>query len=133
MKKWEVVQGTVDAAKGEVTVDVNRLGKYALFNTSNQVRFDDIPKNRWSAAGIYALQSLGVVDGISSGNGNTAASAKPFADAADIPYFARGYADQVRQAGLLNGYEDGTFRPGNSLTREETAALIYRLIQHFDR
>ncbi len=31
-------------------------------------------------------------------------------------------------SGVLTGYEDGTFKPGNTLTRAEAAAVIYRLI-----
>ncbi|BFT73790.1 S-layer homology domain-containing protein [Paenibacillus sp. P36] len=225
MQKWEVVPGKADPLLHEVTVNVDRLGKYALFNVSAPTQFVDISKERWSASGIYALQSLGIIDGliegkdmvyqpersisraefikllasarklsiqtgnlesefkdwhqvpewakpymytsiienilggrqteqglvldsntpvtraeavtilgrVLAGNSQTAAASEPFADASDIPDFAKSYVEQVRQHGLMDGYEDGTFRPGKTMTREETAILIYRLIQFYDR
>ncbi|PDO09173.1 MAG: hypothetical protein BLM47_14090 [Candidatus Reconcilbacillus cellulovorans] len=41
------------------------------------------------------------------------------------------YADEIRtayQAGLIEGYEDGTFRPNQSISREELAALVIRAL-----
>ena len=39
------------------------------------------------------------------------------------PYIAQCYAK-----GIINGNDDGTFAPSNSLTRAEAAAVIVRLI-----
>ena len=36
--------------------------------------------------------------------------------------------DTISKLGLIKGYEDGTFRPDNSLTRAEVATVIYRFI-----
>ena len=30
---------------------------------------------------------------------------------------------------IIAGYEDGTFKPNNNITRAEAAALIYRIMQ----
>ncbi|MGQ7887450.1 S-layer homology domain-containing protein [Paenibacillus sp. WC2504] len=48
---------------------------------------------------------------------------------------ARDYVEQIRQVGVgfLDGYEDGTFRPSKTLSREETAIMIYRLISYWDQ
>ncbi len=35
-----------------------------------------------------------------------------------------------QKRGIINGYEDGTFRPGNTLTRAEAAALISRTMKN---
>jgi len=35
--------------------------------------------------------------------------------------------EYVKNCGLMRGYEDGTFRPEDSLTREEMAAILYNL------
>ena len=35
----------------------------------------------------------------------------------------------VVEAGLITGYEDGTFRPDNNLTRAEVSTIVYRVSQ----
>ena len=43
------------------------------------------------------------------------------------------YAEAVRWAsamGIAKGYPDGTFRPGETVTREQMAAFLYRYVQH---
>lgn len=32
-------------------------------------------------------------------------------------------------AGIISGYEDGTFRPQEPITRAEVAAMIYRILK----
>lgn len=42
------------------------------------------------------------------------------------------YAKKIQMAaenGIVYGYEDGTFKPNNNITRAEAAALIYRIMQ----
>jgi len=49
----------------------------------------------------------------------------PFTDAADGEW----YTEAVRWAaaeGIVNGYEDSTFRHGNEITREQTMAILHR-------
>ncbi len=46
----------------------------------------------------------------------------------DVTYAQEKNAVAIASAkGIINGYEDGTFRPGNTLTRAEAAALISRI------
>ena len=33
-------------------------------------------------------------------------------------------------AGIISGYEDGTFKPNNSITREEASMLLYKTAQY---
>lgn len=56
-----------------------------------------------------------------------------FADAADIPAFAKSYINRMAKEGIVNGYDDQTFKPQNLITREEAAAMIYRLVDYFGR
>ncbi|MHA6485007.1 S-layer homology domain-containing protein [Paenibacillus sp. strain BS8-2] len=51
---------------------------------------------------------------------------KTFADSNIIPTWARGYASAGFQAGLMQGYEDGTFMPGRNISRIELAAMTVR-------
>lgn len=37
---------------------------------------------------------------------------------------------KMRDQNIINGYEDGTFRPNNQITRQHAAALIYRAMEN---
>ena len=41
---------------------------------------------------------------------------------------ARKIALALRDLGIITGYEDGTFRPDQPITRMEVASLIYRAL-----
>ena len=47
-----------------------------------------------------------------------------FADGYDIPDWAIGGINALVSQGVVNGYEDGTIRPNNNVTRAEAAAMM---------
>jgi len=47
-----------------------------------------------------------------------------FMDAGDIPDWAAEYMEMMAEMGILSGYEDGTVRPNNTITRAEAAKII---------
>ncbi|NOU69174.1 hypothetical protein GC096_34735 [Paenibacillus sp. LMG 31461] len=49
-----------------------------------------------------------------------------YADADDIGLWARPAISMALQLGIINGYEDGSFRPNSQLTRAEMTMLIVR-------
>lgn len=51
----------------------------------------------------------------------------PYIDEEDIPLRARGYVSLLRDNGLMEGNENGTFRPMDNVTRGEMAALMAKL------
>lgn len=51
-----------------------------------------------------------------------------FSDAEEIPVWAREGVQYCSQAGLMSGYEDGSFWGGGWLTRAEAALLFYRYL-----
>lgn len=51
-------------------------------------------------------------------------AAGSFPDADKISEYAREFVELMRIAGILNGYEDGTFRPQGNATRAEAAKLF---------
>lgn len=57
------------------------------------------------------------------------ASALTFTDSAGINSAYAPYVAAMVEAGLLNGFEDGSFRPQSPLTRAQAAVLIYRATQ----
>ena len=52
--------------------------------------------------------------------------ARTFADAADSPFATE--IDTLSTFGLLEGYEDGTFRPTNAITRAEFCAMLSNVL-----
>jgi hypothetical protein len=55
-------------------------------------------------------------------------TALPFRDAVNIPDWAKASVEQLRAAGILDGYPDQSFRPDAPVTREEAAAMFVRTI-----
>jgi N-acetylmuramoyl-L-alanine amidase len=51
---------------------------------------------------------------------------KTFVDSNIIPSWAKGFAAAGQQAGLLQGYEDGTFQPWRNISRIELAEMTVR-------
>lgn len=51
-----------------------------------------------------------------------------FADRLSIAQWAEPYLSKALQEGLLNGYPDGTLRPGDSISRAELATLVKRTL-----
>ncbi|NQX59835.1 NEAT domain-containing protein [Paenibacillus qinlingensis] len=51
-----------------------------------------------------------------------------FSDATDIPTWVKPQLGSIVKAGILNGYEDGTFRADRQITRAELAVIIARAL-----
>lgn len=62
-----------------------------------------------------------------------AAPAGSFPDADKISEYAREFVELMRIAGILNGYEDGTFRPQGNATRAEAAKLFSLFLSITDK
>ncbi len=52
-----------------------------------------------------------------------------FTDAASIPDYALSHVQTLVSLNILSGYDDGSFRPGNSLTRAQAAKIFCRLLE----
>ena len=51
------------------------------------------------------------------------------ADFDEISDYAREAVDSLTRDGIVSGFEDGSFRPGENLTRAEAAKIIYECIK----
>lgn len=73
----------------------------------------------------YVLLALKVAEknGIVASVSNT----KPFSDITGHPYEKE--IVEAYNLGIIGGYEDGTFRPNNEITREEVSALVYNAVK----
>lgn len=56
------------------------------------------------------------------------ASAKSFSDVAENNEF-QPFIDALSDAGIINGYQDGTFKPGNKLTRGQVVKMLGRWVE----
>jgi len=85
--------------------------------------------------------ACGVLDFINSwkkgnqGTGKSSPVLDPFPDLSPTLWDgkARKMALALRDLGILTGYEDGTFRPDQPITRMEAASLIYRALTYLGK
>ena len=64
--------------------------------------------------------------------GSSIAGISPFSD---VPYvhWAAGFVTTARNAGWLQGYLDGTFRPNNSITLADAVTVVLKMLGYSDR
>lgn len=111
--------------------------------------FPDLGGHQWARAEIEYLASREIIQGDDAGNFNPARNItradfvvllarmqsltnstptpSAFIDVPEYAYFSAEVALAV-QAGWLNGFEDGTFRPFESITRQDMFVIIARML-----
>ena len=109
--------------------------------------FNDVAKNCWAANYIGYMQQFGIVTGYTDGSFRPNApvtraefaaiasrfeklteGSKSFTDVPDT-YWAARYINFAATRGWVTGYSDGTFKPENTITRAEVAAVTCRLLE----
>lgn len=134
--------------RAEVTTMFARLltEKMAVDQTYSNT-FSDVAKSHWAANYIGYMQQFGIITGYADGSFRPDASVTRAEFAAiasrfekltegnksfsDVPssHWAAKYINFAATRGWVNGYADGTFRPNNSITRAEVAAVTCRLLE----
>ena len=56
-----------------------------------------------------------------------------FADTGDISDYAAEAVSALESAGIIKGFEDGSFKPNEGITRAQAAVIISRLIDFFEQ
>jgi len=151
-KIWVEVGGVVSGNK--ITVEVDHFTKYAVMvvggadepvmDTPTVISFSDIFEH-WAEASIKQAVIDGIVRGYPDGTfmpdrtvtraeftvmlmnalkHQEAGKELIFTDKAMIGAWAQKAVEQAIQAGIINGYLDGTFRPSAAITRAEMAKMI---------
>jgi NlpC/P60 family/S-layer homology domain len=107
-------------------------------------QYHDVPSGHWAYSPITNLSKQGVMNGYEysqfkpTQSVTRAEAAAMVANALNIDapsnysnfkdvstsYWAVGSINAVKEAGIIAGYPDGTFKPNKEMTREEIAALI---------
>lgn len=67
-------------------------------------------------------------DGVDAEQESATSAKSSFTDSNEISFYAVSAIAEMAANGFINGYDDGAFRPLNSLTRAETAVVLYRII-----
>lgn len=134
--------------RAEVTTMFARLltEKMAADQTYSNT-FSDVAKSHWAANYIGYMQQFGIITGYADGSFRPDASVTRAEFAAiasrferltegtksfsDVPssHWAAKYINFAATRGWVNGYADGTFKPNNSITRAEVAAVTCRLLE----
>lgn len=130
---------------------VTALGVY---DASAQCSFRDVPADAWFAPYVASAVNSGLVKGVSDTEfgaglditrediavltyraaqkeGITLAQgdAKTFTDAETIRDYAKEAVDAMAKAGIVNGYEDGSFGAKKQATRAEVAVMLDRFLK----
>ena len=118
------------------------------FTAESAISFSDVTERDW----FYAEVARAVAAGYAQGSGGAFRPNQPvtraeaatmlaraldlaaneeranvFTDAASIPVWAKGSVGAVAEAGCMNGYPDGAFGVGSSITRAEAVVTLDRV------
>lgn len=118
-------------------------------------RYGDVPQWHWARGYVESLAEIGVTEGYP---GNLYApdqqvtraqlatflvraaglteqarlmnfNFSTYSDDKSLPAWARGSINAARVTGLMTGFDDGSFRPDQAVTRAEGATTIYRFLE----
>lgn len=109
--------------------------------------FADVEEARWSNNAISTMAKLGIITGYEDGTfkpdqkitraefatiaarfeDEVEAGSASFTDIAG--HWAEDYIKEAAALQWINGYEDGSFRPDNKITRAEVMAIVNRMLQ----
>jgi hypothetical protein len=129
------------------------ISAVGLYNTKSECEFNDVPNNEWYYKFVASAVKEGIISGIAEGKFGTGqnitredmaviasrtfarfgkldkTSGAEFADAESISDYAAESVNTLCGMGVINGFNDGTFRPAASLTRAEAAKIIYMIME----
>ncbi len=131
----------------EIAIILHRIvDEEALRKKADWVRFHDVDEEHWAAEAIQKLTRLSVLNGYESGHfdpkGNVTrgevavvlarmgklktTNVDSFTDTKD--YWGSKEVNTIAEKGWINGYEDGSFRPDENITRGELVAIVNRAL-----
>ncbi|OXM85721.1 glycerophosphodiester phosphodiesterase family protein [Paenibacillus rigui] len=148
-KQLQFVPALFTVKDGQTIVTLKGSGDGVFTIIENNKSFADLA-NHWAQADIELLANKLIVDGAAENRfdpdrhmtraefaallvralGLESASGKAsFSDVKAADWYAAPVA-AAASAGLLGGYEDGSFRPNKGITREEQAAMMVRAMAY---
>ncbi|WP_051570281.1 S-layer homology domain-containing protein [Paenibacillus ehimensis] len=148
-KKLSFVPSTFESKDGQTVATLKRNGNSIYTVIEANKSFEDLASH-WSKADVEMLANKLVVEGVSdkqfqpdrnitraefaalvvrSLGLNSVTANTYFTDINASAWYADAVAT-ASKAGIINGYEDNTFRPDAQITREELAAMIIRALNY---
>jgi hypothetical protein len=158
--KWShrgVVSG-VENARFEPNRPITRSEWAALLNRAFQIQpgqavsFTDVNKDDWFAPTVTDAVYAGYMKGFEDGSFRptqvlrreeaavtvnqllqipSSDTNKTFKDSASLHNWSQKAVNAVVAAGIIEGYQNGTFQPQKSLTRAEAVTILDRAVNHF--
>lgn len=124
---------------------------FELYSDNGVANFEDVKVDRWSYNYILTAASAGIVNGVNSKEfmpenkvsrqdaavmldrlckkiGINLEGRVISTDSDAISDYAKESVEKLKAANIISGFEDGSFRPMENLTRAQAAKLIYELI-----
>lgn len=132
-----------------VSTDITDTGKAQEINKNI---FDDIDDVEWAKDAIVYLAERKIVNGVGAGKfapNDTVTRAEmakmisgvflteeqsgenPFGDVSDADWSFE-FIKKAYASGIITGYDDGTFRPDDEITRQDAAVMLYRAAKKFN-
>ena len=118
---------------------------------SEYTTFDDVDSTVWYAPYVYGAKDAGIANGVSDTQFGSGVNITRqdlcvmayraagyiaennqidiFADKEQISSYALEPISHFATIGILNGYNDGTFKPKNMCTRAEAAQILYNILK----
>lgn len=141
---------TFSMPAGEVVISASFVPEKAPETVS--MAFQDVVSGDWCYDAVRYVFEKGLMNGTSATTftpnapttrgmivailyrleGSPAAGLSQFSDVGSGAYYASAVS-WASANGIVNGYGDGTFRPGNPITREQMAAFLYRYAVYKNR
>ncbi|MFD0693619.1 discoidin domain-containing protein [Paenibacillus sp. GCM10027628] len=138
------VPATFSASDGITKASIKRPGNSIYTVVESDKTFEDL-KGQWSQADVELLSSKLVINGMTESSfapqkeitrsqfaallvralGLSETNAAQFTDVKTNDWFA-GAIGAASKAGLVDGFENGTFQPDANITREQMAVMITR-------
>lgn len=119
-------------------------------NVSITASFEDVPADAWYAKSVNTLASMGIISGVGENRFEPERSitraeftsmamkftkgaldgTNVFSDVRSGDWFYEAVVGSI-QYGWIEGYEDGTFRPENWITRVEVTSIVNKMLGRF--
>ena len=147
------IEPGANLTRAEMAAIINRA--FGAQTTADISAFSDVSSSEWYYAEMQKAVKMQTFTGDAEGtlrpNGNITREevmtvlaralvlenpdfspiSNSFSDASSVSDWARPYISAIITNGYVNGYEDGTVRPLNLITREEFVQLIYNIFKTF--